>query len=234
MSSFQLKAEKREKLGSLEARRIKLAGKIPAIIYSKNGNINISVDKREFETEYFKGNIQTRVAEVEISGKKIKVIAHKIDVDPVSDKPIHIDLLNCDETKQIKAKPKLIFINQDKSAGIKKGGILHVVMRKVEVVCADANKIPDKIEIDVAPLHIGSKIRSNDIILPAGSTLSRKDNFLLASIIGRGKSEDEVKVAGATDAAAGATAAAGAAAAPAAGGAKAAAKPAAKPAEKKK
>ena len=77
MSSFQLKAEKREKLGSLEARRIKLAGKIPAVIYSKNGNINVSLDKREFEIEFSKGNIQTRIVEIELAGKKIKATMWK-------------------------------------------------------------------------------------------------------------------------------------------------------------
>lgn len=120
MSSFQLKAEKREKLGSLEARRIKLAGKIPAVIYSKSGNINISLDKREFEQEYLKGGIQTRVAELDLAGKKLKVIAHIVELDPVSDKPIHVELLNCDETKVFKAQPKINFINQDKAPGLKK------------------------------------------------------------------------------------------------------------------
>jgi len=219
MSSFQLKAEKREKLGSLEARRIKLAGKIPAVIYSKNGNINISFDKREFEIEFSKGNIQTRVVEIEVAGKKIKAIAHKVDLDPVSDHPIHVDFLNCDETKAVKAKAKLNFINQDKSPGLKKGGFLHIVLRKVEIICQDAKNILEKIDVDVGSMQVGYKIRSNSLALPNGVTLARKDSFLIASIIGRGKAEDETPAA--------AAAAAGSAATPAAAGAATAAKPAA-------
>ena len=227
MSSFQLKAEKREKLGSLEARRIKLAGKIPAIIYSKTGNINISLDKREFEIEFAKGNLQTRIVEIDVAGKKVKAIAHKVELDPVSDHPIHIDFLNCDETKAVKAKIKLNFINQDKSPGLKKGGFLHIVMRKVEVICEDVKNIPEKVDIDTGTMQVGFKVRSNGLKLPAGVTLARKDSFLLASIIGRGKADDENAAAAA--AAGGAAPAAGAAAAPAAG----AAKPAAKDEKKK-
>lgn len=227
MSSFQLKAEKREKLGSLEARRIKLAGKIPAVIYSKSGNINISLDKREFEQEYLKGGIQTRVAELDLAGKKLKVIAHIVELDPVSDKPIHVELLNCDETKVFKAQPKINFINQDKAPGLKKGGFLHIVLRKVGVVCEKAENIPTKIDFDASALQVGSKVRSQGLQLPAGVSLERKDNFLIASIIGRGKSEEETPAAATAGAAGAAAPAAGAAAAPAAGAAAGAKAPAA-------
>ena len=231
MSSFQLKAEKREKLGSLEARRIKKAGRIPAVIYSKNGNINISLDKKEFEQEFLKGNIQTRIAELELAGKKIKVITRVVELDPVSDQPIHIELVNCDENKVFKAITKINFINQDKAPGLKKGGFLHIVLRKIEVLCDNANNIPDKIDVDAGSLQVGSKVRSHNLKLPTGVTLERKDNFLIASIIGRGKADDAAENAQA--AAAGAAPAAGAAAAPAAGATPAAAKAPAKDEKKK-
>jgi len=227
MSSFQLKAEKREKLGSLEARRIKNSGKIPAVIYSKNGNINISVDKRAFEIEFAKGSVQTRVIEIDVDGKKIKTITHQVDLDPVSDQPIHIDLLNCEENKQISAKPKLNFLNQDKSPGLKKGGFLHVVLRQVEIVCDNEKDIPEKIDVDVGSLQVGSKLRSSRLKLPEGVKLVKKGDFLIASIIGRGKAEEETPVAAA---AAAPVAGAAGAAAPAAAGA---AKPAAKDDKKK-
>ncbi len=229
MSSFQLKAEKREKLGSLEARRIKNSGKIPAVIYSKNGNINISVDKREFELEFLKGNVQTRVAEIELAGKKIKTITHKVELDPVSDQPVHIELINCDETKSFKAQPKINFVNLDRTPGLKKGGFLHVVLRKISVICENANSIPEKIDFDASTLQVGSKVRSQNLKLPAGVSLARKDSFLIASIIGRGKAEEEQAVGGGDAAAAGAAGApAAGGAAPAAGAAGAAKAPAAK------
>lgn len=211
-----LKAEKREILGSSEARRIRKANRIPAIIYSKNGNINFSLDVKEFEHEYFKGNSLTSLFEIELDGKKIKVIAHKVELDPVSDRPIHVDFFNREESKSLRAKPKLIFINQEKSPGLKKGGLLHVVLRKVEVICESEKSIPEKIEVDIGSMQVGHKVRASNLKLSSGVKLAKKDNFLVASIIGRGKAEEEEKAV--TDAA---TPAAGAAAAPAPAAAKA-------------
>lgn len=200
--SIVLKAEKREKLGSTATRKIRREGRIPAVIYSKNGNINLSVDEREFETEYFKGNVLTSLVELELAGKKTKVIAHKVELDPVSDRPTHIDFLNCEENKEVRAKPKLVFTNMEKSPGLKKGGFLHVVLRKVEILCESGKAIPEKIEVDVGSSHVGNKIRANNLVLPANTKLAVKGNFLIASIIGRGKSEEEAATPGATDAAA--------------------------------
>jgi large subunit ribosomal protein L25 len=208
--SITLKAEKREQLGTAASRKIKNAGRIPAVIYSKNGNINLSLDVREFEHEYFKGTLPVSVIELELAGKKTKVIAHKIELDPVSDRPVHVDFLGCDDAKALRAQPKFSFINQDKSPGLKKGGVLNIVLRKVSVVCEGEKAIPSTIEVDIGAMHIGSKVRANDLKLSSGVKLLRKDNFLVASITGRGKSDEE-----SANPAAGAAAPAAGAAAPA-------------------
>ncbi len=189
--SITLKAEKREQLGTAASRKLKNAGRIPAVIYAKSGNINLSLDTRDFETEYFKGILPVSVIELDLAGKKTKVIAHKIELDPVSDRPVHVDFLGCDDSKVIRAKPKFSFVNQEKSLGLKKGGVLNIVLRRVEVVCDNEKSIPSTIEIDIAPLHIGSKVRASDLNLPAGVKLLKKSNFLIASITGRGKSDDD-------------------------------------------
>lgn len=209
--SITLKAEKREQLGTAASRKLKNAGRIPAVIYAKSGNINLSLDIREFENEYFKGTLPVSVVELELAGKKTKVIAHKIELDPVSDRPVHVDFLGCDNAKALRAKPKFNFTNQEKSPGLKKGGVLNIVLRRVEVVCDGEKSIPTEIEVDIAPLHIGNKVRANDLKLPAGVKLLKKGNFLVASVTGRGKSEDEAAAP-----AAGAAAPAAGAAAPAA------------------
>lgn len=215
--SVILTAEKRENFGTAAARRIKKENKIPAVIYSKSSkNINLSLGVKEFEREYFKGVALSSVVELELEGKKIKVIAHKIEVDPVSDRPIHVDFFNCEESKTIRAKPKLVFTNQDKSPGLKKGGFLHIVLRRIEVICEDEKSVLDKIEIDVSRLQVTQKIRASNLTLPQGVTLAKKDDFLIASIIGRGKAEEEVPVAGASAATGAAAPAAGAATAKAA------------------
>jgi large subunit ribosomal protein L25 len=188
--SISFQAQTREQTGSAATKKIKRAGNIPAIIYSKDGKtVNISLSAHDFEREYFKGILTTSSIEISLEGKKIKAIAHKIDLDPVSDHPIHVDFFNCDETKGIIAKPKLTFVNKDKSPGIKKGGFLHVNLRRAEVSCA--KEIPNEIIIEAGSLHIGSKVRASDVILPEGVRFTKKGDFLIASITGRGKSDDK-------------------------------------------
>ena len=189
--SILLNAEIRSELGTLASKKIKRQGLIPAVIYSKSGNTNISINSRDFSLQFNRDTALTRVIELEISGKKTKVIAHKIELDPVSDHPIHIDFMLCEENKLIKAQPKIKFINQDKSPGLKKGGFLHIVVRKLDVLCTGEKSIPDFIEADVQPLHVGSKFRANNLTLPEGVKLLKKGDFLIASIIGRGKSDDD-------------------------------------------
>ena len=192
--SIALKAHKRDQIGTANARRIKNQGLIPAVIYDKKGNVNFSLDVKEFETEYFKGIALTSIVELELDGKKHRVIAHKVELDPVSDRPTHVDFMYCDNEKQLRVKPKLVFTNQEKSPGIKKGGLLHIVLRRVEVVCDSEKSIPQNIEIDIGSMHLGTKIRAQDLKLPNGVKLKHKNNFLIGSIIGRGKSEEEKAV----------------------------------------
>lgn len=199
--SVVLKAEKRENLGSSATRKLRREGRIPAVIYSPAGNVNLSVDNKEFEHEYFKGTILTSVVELDLDGKKVKVIAHKVELDPVSDRPAHIDFLNCAENAVVRATPKLVFINQDRSPGLKKGGFLHIVLRKTAVICENAAAIPNKIEIDAATMQVGHKVRAHALKLPAGVTLVDKKNFLIASITGRGKADEEATPTGAAPAA---------------------------------
>ena len=189
--SVVLKAEKRDLLGTSAARKMKREGSIPAVIYSEDGNINLSLNTREFEREYSKGTILTSVIELDFNGKKTKVIAHKVDLDPVSDHPIHIDFLDCEKEKTIRAQPRIVFTNLDKSPGIKKGGFLHTVLRKTTVICENGAAIPERLEIDASTLHLGYKIRAERLSLPEGVKLAKKDNFLIASLIGRGKSEED-------------------------------------------
>lgn len=195
-----IQAEKRQELGSSSAKKIKKAGKIPAIIYNAKENINVTLDGKEFEFEYFKGNIVSSVIELEIDGKKTKVIAHKVDVDPVTDRPVHVDFFGCDKAKEIKAQPKLNFINKDKSVGIKRGGFLNVSQRRVSVLCSIDN-VPASIDVDVAAMQVGDKVRGSDLSLPAGVKLAKNGSFLIAGIIGRGgganKDEEENKAEGA-------------------------------------
>lgn len=186
-----LKAQKRENIGSAAVKKIKREGFIPAIIYGAKESQNVSVNLKDFETLYLKTLALTTVVELDIDGKKTKAIAHKIDLDPVNDRPIHVDFFNCDDDKNIKAKARLNFVGKDKSPGLKRGGFLNTVLRRVELICDNASVIPHEVDVDASKLHLGSKITSEDVALPAGTKFAKKGKFLIASVTGRGKSAEE-------------------------------------------
>lgn len=202
-SVFSLKASSRAILGSSESRRIRKSGMIPAIIYNKGGNnISITVNCKEFEKEYFKGHIFTTLVDLEFDGKNIKVIPYKVDLNPVTDRPTHIDFVKVEKDKPVKAKVKLRFIGNDKSPGLKKGGFLHVVLRKIELLC-NLDSIPQFIDINTSLMQVGSKVRAKDLKLPDGVSVAAKNNFIVCSIIGRGSKDDQESVAAVTDSASG-------------------------------
>lgn len=212
-TNFDLKADLRKNLGSSDSRRIRKSGQIPATISAKGGeSIHIIVGSKDLEHEYYKGNLFTTVVNIDLDGKKIKAITRKIDLNPVTDRPAHIDFVKFEKDEKVKSKVKVEFTNKEKSPGIKKGGFLHIVLRKVELIC-DPNSIPTTIQVDIGALSVGSKIRSMDLKLPDGVTLAKNKNFIIASIIGRGSKADEEEAKAAAPAE-------GAAAAPKAGAAK--------------
>ena len=194
--NFDLKADPREKLGSAESRRIRKSGNIPAVIYDNGQNIHISISAKDFEKEYFKGNIFTTIINLDINSKKEKVIANKIDVDPVTDRPDHITFVKASD--KVKAKVRVRFFNREKSPGIKKGGFLHIVTRKVELWCP-VEEVPEEITYDIGKMRVGQKVRSIDLDLPANVTFANKKEFNVASIIGRGSKDEEDSSTSTTD-----------------------------------
>lgn len=189
--NFDLKATERKSLGSSDSRRIRKAGQIPATINSKDGKaVHIAINSKELEQEYFKGNIFTTVVNINLDGKNVKAIPHKIDLNPVTDRPAHVDFVRFEKDQKVKAKVKLNFLNKERSPGLKKGGFLHIVLRKVELLC-NADAIPESVDIDVGSMQVGSKIRSLDLKLSSGVELAKKSNYLIGSIIGRGSKADE-------------------------------------------
>ncbi|MCE2687696.1 MAG: 50S ribosomal protein L25/general stress protein Ctc [Rickettsiales bacterium] len=192
MTSIKIKANIRENTGSIAAKKIKRANQIPAVIYSNPSNINISLDSKELEHEYFKGDLQSTIISLDLDGKELKVVAHKIELDPVSDRPIHIDFFNCDKQKTIKIQSKIKFTGQDKSIGLKRGGFLNVRMRKVALEISADKEIPNFIEVDISLMKVGQKIRASDLKIPEYSKLNVKGANLVASITGRASKEDSV------------------------------------------
>ncbi|MDB5625367.1 MAG: ribosomal protein [Tardiphaga sp.] len=243
----ELKATARPASGKGAARAERRAGRVPGVIYGDSkAPVTISVLDAELRQRIQAGRFLTTILDIELEGKKHRVIPRDYHVDPVRDFPIHVDFLRLGEGATIRVGVPLRILNGETSPGVKRGGTVNIVTHTLELECP-VDSIPQYLEADIGKLDIGDSLHLSDITLPKGvKSLSREDEVTLVTLVPPSGLGEEAAAPGA--AAAGAAPAAGAAAAgakaPAAGakapaaGAKAPAAgakaPAAAPAAKKK
>jgi large subunit ribosomal protein L25 len=213
MAQSELKASVRERGGKGAARQARREGKVPGVIYGDGQPPQtINLDYNELWKQVLKGHFTSTVFELEVEGKKNRVIPRDLQVDPVKDQPIHVDFLRIGKDGLIRVEVPVRFVNEGLSPGLKRGGVLNIVRHDIEVTCP-YDKIPAFFEVDLAGLEIGRSIHISAIKLPEGvePTIKGRD-FTVATIAGAVKQEEEL-----TTTAAAATPEEGAAAAPAAG-----------------
>jgi large subunit ribosomal protein L25 len=239
MSQIQeLKVEAREGRGKGPAYQARIKGLIPAIIYGGTAEPQtINVDARTLERHVDAGHFLTTLFNLDIAGKKTRAIPRAVQLDPVTDRPVHVDFLRLAEGGTVKLEIPVHFHGQDVSPGLKKGGVLNIVRHEINLICP-ADSIPNTIEVDVSKLDIMDTVHINDLELPKGvKPVIKGRDFTVCSIVASTTVKEEQKAAAAAaDAPAAAEAAPAAGAAPAAApaaGAKAAPAAAAKPAAKK-
>jgi large subunit ribosomal protein L25 len=183
---ISLAAEKRETTGKGPARTLRRANKIPAIIYGGGeGETMLSMDNKEITLHYRKGGLMSKLVEIEVGGKKIRVLPRAIQLHPVTDAIEHADFQRLGKDAKVHVMVPVHFLNEEKSIGLKLGGVLNIVRRDIELVC-DQNSIPTSIDIDILSLRIGESIHLNDITLPKGVKAAIDRNFTIATIVGRG------------------------------------------------
>src|SRR3954453_23085590 len=224
----ELKATARPQSGKGAARAERRAGRVPGVIYGNNQPpVTISVDDAELRQRILAGRFLTTIYNIDLEGKKNRVIPRDFHLDPVRDFPLHVDFMRLGEGATIRVSVPLHVERADASPGVKRGGAVNIVTHTIELECAVDN-IPQYIEADVSGLEISHSLHLSDIKLPSGvKALSREDVTLVTIVPPSGYAE-EVKAAAAAAAAAGtAAAAAPGAAAPAAGAPAAGAAPAA-------
>lgn len=244
----EIKASARPRSGTGGARAVRREGRVPAVIYGDgNEPQTVSVEFTELAKLIGRGKFLSTVFDIDIDGKKSRVIPREVQVDPVKDLPVHVDFQRVGASGKIRVNVPVKFINEALSPGLKRGGVLNVVRHDVEVICP-ADAIPAVFEFNLEGLEIGRSIHISAVKMPEGvrPTITNRD-FTVATIAGH-RVEEEAKPAeaavaeGATPAAEGAPAAAAGDAKAAAGkegaaakapAGKEAAKPAAKPAAKK-
>ena len=178
-----LKATKRENLSSGSNNKLRAKGFIPAILYGgKDQNQNISVSKKEISNIINSETFLSKVLELDIDGKKEKVIPRDVAYHVVSEEPLHIDFMRIVSGKKIILEIPVKFINHPDSPGLKRGGVLNIVRRKVELKCP-AESIPDEIVVDLAGTDIGTSIKISSVKLPENviPTITDRD-FVVATV----------------------------------------------------
>tara|TARA_B100001248_G_scaffold145393_1_gene109200 strand:+ start:162 stop:911 length:750 start_codon:yes stop_codon:yes gene_type:complete len=178
-----LKAIKRENTSSGSNNKLRSEGLIPAILYGgKNPNQNISIQLKEIKNIINSDTFLSKVLELDIDGKKEKVIPRDVAYNVVSEEPIHIDFMRIVSGKKIILEIPVKFINHPDSPGLKRGGVLNIVRRKVELKCP-AESIPDEIIVDLVGTDIGTSIKISSVNLPENvvPTITDRD-FVVATV----------------------------------------------------
>ena len=176
-------AEIRSGAGKSSVKKVISAGKIPSVIYGLGEDpINISLDKILVQKEINAGGFLTRIFSLNIDGKKNLAIPREVQFHPLSDQPIHVDFLRLAPDSKITLDIPTRFINEETSPGLKRGGVLNVNRRTVQLSCPASN-IPEEIVFDLDGLEIGDTIRISSVTLPDGVVpLITDRDFTVASV----------------------------------------------------
>ena len=181
MSLVQATIRKTETKG--EVNSLRKNGGVPGIIYGgTNTNEKISLTKKEVKNLINKENFLSNVISINIDGKEQQVLPRDITFDTVSDEPIHIDFLRIVKGAKLILEIPVKFINEELSPGLKRGGVLNIVRRKVELKCPTEN-IPTELIVDLNSLDIGASIKISSIKLPENvtPTIQGRD-FVIATV----------------------------------------------------
>ncbi|TBE78790.1 50S ribosomal protein L25/general stress protein Ctc [Rhizobium ruizarguesonis] len=198
--TYELKAEARERVGKGSARELRRNGLIPAVIYGdKQAPIAIALNTNEVTKRIHAGGFMTTVATIEVDGKKHKVLPKDYQLDPVRDFTLHVDFLRVSGKTQVTVEIPVHFINEEKSPGLKVGGVLNIVRHEVEVHCP-ADAIPEFFNIDLGGKKIGDSIHISEVTLPKGVTPVIDRDFTIATIIAPAGGIDESAAEGGAEA----------------------------------
>ena len=160
-----LKATLRKSISSGSNNKLRAEGLIPAILYGgKDPNQNISINKKDVSTIIKSDTFLSKVLELDINGKREKVIPREVAFHVVSEEPIHIDFMRIVSGKKIILEIPVKFINHPDSPGLKRGGVLNIVRRKVELKCP-SEKIPESLTLDLDGVDIGESFKISSVKL---------------------------------------------------------------------
>ena len=178
-----ISAEPRERAGKGASRALRREGRVPAVIYGdKKEAVAIHVEARALNKLLGTGHFMNSLVQVEVDGVKTRTLPKDVAFDPVTDRPLHVDFFRLAKGAKVQVNIPVVFINEEASPGLKRGGVMNVVRHELDLMC-DADHIPDQIEIDVTGLEIGDSIHISNITLPKGAESAITDrDFTIAGV----------------------------------------------------
>ncbi len=178
-----LEAAARDRAGKGAARAIRREGAVPGVIYGGGAEpVLLTIDPRILQARMRKAGFFATQFQIDIEGRRHRVLPKDVQFHPVSDDPIHVDFLRVTDRTRVTVEIPVRFVNEDAAPGLTEGGVLNVVRHTVEVVTA-AGTIPDEITVDLGGLGIGDSVRIGSVVLPEGVRPSITDrDFMIASI----------------------------------------------------
>ena len=179
-----LPAEARDRAGKGASRALRRDGRVPAVVYGeKKEPLSIHVEEKLLTKMLHTGHFMNSVVMIDFKGKPHRTLPKAVDFHPVTSRPIHVDFLRIGEHTKVNVAVPMRFDNEDASPGLKRGGVLNVVVHELEIVC-DAAHIPNEIHIALDGLEIGDSIHISEVTLPDGVTPANTDeDFTVATIV---------------------------------------------------
>ncbi|OSM04254.1 50S ribosomal protein L25/general stress protein Ctc [Magnetofaba australis] len=184
MATFE--AQLRTGTGKGVARKMRVTGEIPGVVYGAGQeNKNLILNRKDFTmTLIGEGeNLLTHIHDLVIDGASEKVLVRGLQKHPVTDAWEHVDFLRFNATKRIFVKVPVHIVDEEGAPGLKRGGIVQTVRHELEVQCP-AGSIPESIDVSVGALDIGESVHINDITLPEGVKVFTTANFTIAAMVG--------------------------------------------------
>jgi len=179
-----LSAETRDRGGKGASRELRRNGRVPAVVYGgKEEPLMIHVEEKLLMKQLMTGHFMNSIVMIEVDGKQVRTLPKDVAFHPVKDRPIHADFLRISKDAKVNVAVPVLFINEEASPGLKRGGVLNIVRHELELIC-DADKLPDDIQIDVTGYDVGDSIHISNVTLPKGSESAITDrDFTIATIV---------------------------------------------------
>ena len=176
-------AESRPVAGKGPARALRRAGRVPAVIYGEHKDQEmVSLEARALRRQLHNPHFFNTLCGLEVDGEVVRVLPREVQVHPVTDDPVHADFVRVAAGARVTVEVPVVFLNEETCPGLKRGGVLNIVRRDLELSCP-VDAIPPEIAIDLEPFDLGDSVHISHVALPEGvrSTITDRD-FTIATI----------------------------------------------------